>query len=120
MDDFRFYNRVLTDTEIASVYSSDALVDTTALKVRFNFDAAPGKGLGVSWSPDVSVPQSGAGVSGPSPGSDFWPHTTAHRADRRRAVLPRQIALAAAQLKVSKSQRETGGDPGLVLCTVSS
>ncbi len=65
MDDFRFYNRVLTDTEIASVYSSDALVDTTALKVRFNFDAAPGKGLGVSWSPDVSVPQSGAGVSGP-------------------------------------------------------
>ena len=65
MDDFRFYNRVLTDTEIASVYSSDALVDTTALKVRFNFDAAPGEGLGVSWSPDVSVPQSAAGVTGP-------------------------------------------------------
>ena len=64
MDDFRFYNRVLTDTEISSVYSSDALVDTTALKVQFNFDAAPGNGLGVSWSPDVSVPQSAAEVTG--------------------------------------------------------
>ena len=65
MDDFRVYNRIFTDTEVASVYSSDALVDSTTLKVRFNFDAAPGQGLGVSWSPSVAVPQSAAAVTGP-------------------------------------------------------
>ena len=46
MDDFRTYNRILTAAEIASVQSSDALVDTAALKVRYNFDAAAiGKSL---------------------------------------------------------------------------
>jgi hypothetical protein len=64
MDDFRFYNRILTSAEVNSVFSSDALVDTTALKVRFNFDAAPG-GLAVSWSPSVAEPQSATAATGP-------------------------------------------------------
>lgn len=49
MDDFRFYNRVLTDVEIASVKSSDALVDTAALKVRYNFSTAAGVGQTITW-----------------------------------------------------------------------
>ena len=48
MDDFRIYNRVLTEPEVASVYSSGALVDTAALKVQFNFNNA-GIGQTVSW-----------------------------------------------------------------------
>jgi hypothetical protein len=65
MDDFRIYNRMLTGAEISSVYNTDALVDTTALKVRFNFDSAPGAGVGVSWSPSVAVPQAAGSVQGP-------------------------------------------------------
>jgi len=48
MDDFRIYNRILTPAEIGQVFASDALVDTAALKVRFNFDAAP-IGLTMTW-----------------------------------------------------------------------
>ena len=48
LDDFRIYNRVLTPTEIASIQSSDALVDTAALKVRYNFDTAS-VGTSVTW-----------------------------------------------------------------------
>ncbi|MFO1513697.1 MAG: LamG domain-containing protein, partial [Verrucomicrobiota bacterium] len=48
LDDFRIYNRVLTPTEIASVQSTGALVDTTALKVRFNFDTTS-VGTSLSW-----------------------------------------------------------------------
>jgi len=40
MDDFRIYNRVLNATEVGQVYASDALVDTNALTVRYNFDSA--------------------------------------------------------------------------------
>jgi len=48
MDDFRIYNRVLTDMEVASVHSGDALVDTSALKLRYNFDDQ-GIGYTVTW-----------------------------------------------------------------------
>jgi hypothetical protein len=65
MDDFRMYSRTLTAAEVSSVYSTDALVDTTTLRVRFNFDGAPAQGLGVSWSPGVAVPQSAGAVKGP-------------------------------------------------------
>jgi len=47
MDDFRIYGRVLTQPEIASA-ASGALVDTSALKLRFNFDTA-GIGNSVTW-----------------------------------------------------------------------
>ncbi len=43
MDDFRMYNRVLTPAEISLIgtpATSDTLVDTSALNVRFNFDAS--------------------------------------------------------------------------------
>ena len=51
MDDFRIYSRLLTDTEIATIASpatSDTLVDTNALKVRYNFDTAGG-GQSLAW-----------------------------------------------------------------------
>jgi hypothetical protein len=66
MDDFRIYSRMLTSTEIASVVSTDALVDTTTLQVRFNFDAAPpAHGLGVTWTPTLALPQASPGATGP-------------------------------------------------------
>ncbi|MGA2246766.1 MAG: LamG-like jellyroll fold domain-containing protein [Verrucomicrobiota bacterium] len=40
MDDFRIYKRILSATEVAQVYASDALVDTNSLAVRYNFDSA--------------------------------------------------------------------------------
>ncbi len=51
MDDFRIYSRVLTDTEIATIATpatSDTLVDTAALKVRYNFDTSGG-GMSLAW-----------------------------------------------------------------------
>jgi hypothetical protein len=48
LDDFRIYNRVLTAVEVASVQSNDALVDTAALKVRYNFDNS-GVGKSLTW-----------------------------------------------------------------------
>ncbi len=48
MDDFRIYNRVLTDTEITQVFTSDALVDTAALKLRYEFTTR-GIGHTVAW-----------------------------------------------------------------------
>ena len=73
MDDFRIYNRVLTDTEITSVFASDALVDTTALKVRYNFTTA-GIGQTISWpfgtllsSPALGPSANWTPVSGAAP-----------------------------------------------------
>jgi len=60
MDDFRIYNRVLTDTEIGQIYTSDALVDTAALVVRYNFDTA-GAGQSLSWPAGVLESSSALG-----------------------------------------------------------
>jgi hypothetical protein len=38
MDDFRVYNRVLSESEVGQVFRSSALVDSSALRVRFDFD----------------------------------------------------------------------------------
>ncbi len=48
MDDFRIYSRVLTEAEIGQVYASDALVDTAALKLRYDF-GTPGIGYTITW-----------------------------------------------------------------------
>ncbi|HEX5221569.1 MAG TPA: LamG-like jellyroll fold domain-containing protein [Verrucomicrobiae bacterium] len=65
MDDFRIYNRILTQTEIASIVASDALVDNAALKLRFNFGTA-GIGNSVTWP-------FGTLLSSPSVGPDaIW------------------------------------------------
>lgn len=40
MDDIRIYTRILNGAEVAQVYASDALVDTSSLVLRYNFDSA--------------------------------------------------------------------------------
>jgi len=79
MDDFRIYNRILTSNEVASVYSSDALVDTNALQLRFNFDTPPAQGIALSWTCGT-VLQSASNVVGPysdvTVASSSWPITT--------------------------------------------
>lgn len=65
LDDVRFYNRALTGSEIASVFNTAALVDTNALVMRLNFDAAPGKGLNLTWGATDVTLQSASSVAGP-------------------------------------------------------
>lgn len=48
MDEFRFYNRILTDAEIADVYNSDAIVDGSALVLHYPFNDE-GIGHTVKW-----------------------------------------------------------------------
>jgi hypothetical protein len=48
LDDVRIYNRALTPSEVAQIADSANLVDSTALKVRLNFDAAP-SGVTMTW-----------------------------------------------------------------------
>jgi hypothetical protein len=64
MDDVRFYNRVLTSTEITSAYSG-ALVDTNALVMQLNFTAAPGSGISLTWQCPDAILQSASSVNGP-------------------------------------------------------
>lgn len=65
MDDIRFYNRALTATEISSVFSAGDLVDTNALVMRLNFDAAPTSGVTLRWQTPDAVLQSADSVNGP-------------------------------------------------------
>ena len=64
MDDVRFYNRVLTPSEITSAYSG-ALVDTTALLMQLNFTTAPGLGINLTWQCPDAILQSADSVNGP-------------------------------------------------------
>jgi hypothetical protein len=61
MDDFRIYNRILTAPEVAQA-AGGAVVDSSALQVRFDFNSPPG-GLAVTW-PYGSL-QSAPAVNGP-------------------------------------------------------
>jgi hypothetical protein len=61
MDDFRIYNRILTPTEISQALGG-AVVDASALQLRFNFDGPP-NGYVVTW-PYGSL-QSAPIVTGP-------------------------------------------------------
>jgi len=65
LDDVRLYNRILTATEVASIYSSNALVDTDALVLQLNFDAAPGPGVTLSWQCTDGTLQSANSILGP-------------------------------------------------------
>jgi hypothetical protein len=65
LDDFRFYNRVLTASEITSVYQSNAIVDANALQLEFNFTSAPGTGVVLNWQEGTAVLQSAPNVNGP-------------------------------------------------------
>ncbi len=64
LDDVRFYNRALTDTEIASAYGG-SLVDSTALVMQLNFTAAPEAGISLTWQCPDAVLQSATSVNGP-------------------------------------------------------
>jgi hypothetical protein len=67
MDDFRIYNRILTDTEIATIAApatSDTLVDTAALKLRYNFGTAAGVGTQLSWP--IGVLQGASVIGNPT------------------------------------------------------
>ena len=64
MDDVRFYNRALTNTEIASAFTG-ALVDTNSLVMQLNFTTAPGSGLALTWQAPDAILQSADSVNGP-------------------------------------------------------
>jgi len=64
LDDVRYYNRVLTGTEIASAYTG-ALVDTNALVMQLNFTMAPGLGINLTWQCPDAILQSADSVNGP-------------------------------------------------------
>ncbi len=64
MDDFRIYNRVLTDAEIAQLYANGSIVDQAALKLRYDFGTI-GLGYNVAWTFGVleSSPVLGPGAT---------------------------------------------------------
>lgn len=64
LDDVRVYDRILSDPEVALAYTG-SLVNTTALLLRFNFDAAPGPGMTLQWACPDSILQSAPAVTGP-------------------------------------------------------
>jgi hypothetical protein len=65
MDDLRVYSRALSEAEVASLASSDALVDPAALAERLNFDAPAVAGVRVGWQSADAVLQSSSTVNGP-------------------------------------------------------
>jgi hypothetical protein len=65
LDDVRYYSVILSSTEIATIYSCDALVDTNDLQLQFNFTAAPGQGIVLAWKESSAVLQSAPAVTGP-------------------------------------------------------
>jgi hypothetical protein len=64
ISDFRFYTTNLTAGQIASVFSSNALVDTNDLALRLNFAAPPSSGLVLTWQVPDGILQSAPSVNG--------------------------------------------------------
>jgi len=65
LDDVRIYSRELTATEVASVYSSNALVDTNTLVLQLNFTTAPSAGVTLTWQETDVILQSAPTINGP-------------------------------------------------------
>jgi len=65
LNDVRYYSTVLTTNQIATIYSSGALVDTNDLQMQFTFAAAPSGGIVLTWGEVSAVLQSAANVNGP-------------------------------------------------------
>jgi hypothetical protein len=65
LDDVRYYGTILSSSQIAAIHSSGALVDTANLQLQFNFTAAPGQGITLSWQETSAVLQSAPAVNGP-------------------------------------------------------
>jgi hypothetical protein len=96
LDDVRIYNRVLNDTEVTSAFGG-ALVDTNALTMRLNFDAAPSSGVTFKWLAPDAILQSSDNVAGPYtdvPGA-VSPHPTVQRSTskfyRYRGHVPKTL-----------------------------
>jgi hypothetical protein len=65
MDDIRIYNTNLSAANISTIYSSDAVVNTNALQLWYNFNTPPGMGISLNWQNTNAVLQSSTNVAGP-------------------------------------------------------
>jgi len=65
LDDVRFYSQVLTDSDIASAYRTNALANPAALVARYNFDSAPSRGVTLRWLCPDAILQSADSANGP-------------------------------------------------------
>jgi hypothetical protein len=63
LDDVRYYNRVLSASEITQAYNG-SLVDTSALLMQLNFTTAPGAGATLTWQCPDALLQSAGSVNG--------------------------------------------------------
>jgi hypothetical protein len=64
IDDVRVYNRVLTGSEISSLFSG-TLADDPSLILRLNFDTSPVAGISFSWQCPEAILQSADVAPGP-------------------------------------------------------
>ena len=64
LDDVRYYSAMLSSSQIATIYSSAAVVDTNDLQLQFNFTAPPGRGIVLTWKESSAVLQSAPTISG--------------------------------------------------------
>ena len=64
LDDVRVYNRQLTAAEVATIYSSGSLIDTSALQMQLTFNTAPVSGFSLTWPTPSSVLQSASTANG--------------------------------------------------------
>ncbi|HEX3718460.1 MAG TPA: LamG-like jellyroll fold domain-containing protein [Verrucomicrobiae bacterium] len=65
LSDFRYYSAQLTASQVGSIYSSGAIVDTNDLQLRLNFPSAPGSGVSLTWLEGTAVLQSAPTLDGP-------------------------------------------------------
>jgi hypothetical protein len=63
--DVRYYSKILTASQITTIYTSGALVDTTDLQLEFEFATPPENGYILSWLEGSAVLQSAPSLSGP-------------------------------------------------------
>jgi hypothetical protein len=72
LDDVRYYNAILSSSQISSIFSSGnvnnagaSAEDPSALQMQFNFTAAPGAGVVLTWVDSTAVLQSAPTLTGP-------------------------------------------------------
>jgi len=77
LDDFRFYSRILTEAEIASLKTTSAVIDPATLQVRYDFSPVTTPGLLLTWplgileqSPSLGVGEVWSAIPG---ATSPWP-----------------------------------------------
>ncbi len=65
LSDVRYYSTNLTASQISTIYSSGAPVDTADLQMDLAFGAAPGNGFVLKWAEGSAVLQSAPTLTGP-------------------------------------------------------